>query len=218
MVLRSFLYENNYPGIIRPTKDIDANWVSDFPPTNEQIITSIQDALNDNDIKLSVSLYRAYGTGRSAGLKFLNPDGEAIFTMDMDINRPVAGVKVYTIDNFSFKGMIPEQMLADKITAISDDRVFRRIKDVIDLYYFSRCFEFDYDRVSEIIKISEKTVSDFNGFITRKEELRHAYEKFRIDAESDRPGFDEMYGAVKGYIREVLPKQDGIGEDDFDIN
>lgn len=34
-------------------------------------------------------------------------------------------------------------MIAGKVPVVSSDKVFRRIKDVVDLYYISRVFEFD---------------------------------------------------------------------------
>jgi len=53
-------------------KDIDADWTSENAPDSEQIADEIQKALNLEGIELSVSLYREYGEGRSAGLKFID--------------------------------------------------------------------------------------------------------------------------------------------------
>jgi hypothetical protein len=41
----------------------------------------------------------------------------------------------------------PRQMIADKVSVISKDKVFRRIKDVVDMYYISQVFEFSTDDV-----------------------------------------------------------------------
>ncbi len=41
MVLKAFLMEENYTEDTRHTVDIDANWVSDIPPTANQMINSL---------------------------------------------------------------------------------------------------------------------------------------------------------------------------------
>jgi len=207
MVLRTFLYEKDFSGTVRPTKDIDANWTSENAPDSEQIADEIQKALDQNEINLKVNVYRNYGEGRSAGLKFCNSNGESVFTMDIDVNRPVAGLKLYAIDRFTFSGLIPEQMLSDKIVAISTDKVFRRIKDLVDIYYFSRCFQYDPEKLKKVMRETGKVVLDFHGFLTRKDELKYAYDKFRMDGISNKPEFDEVYQAVRNYICVFFPTE-----------
>mgnify|MGYP003332829764 CR=1 FL=1 len=41
-----------------------------------------------------------------------------------------------------------------------------------------------------------------NGFFCREEELKHAYEKFRLAGDVNKPPFDEVYAAVKAYIHD----------------
>ena len=89
-------------------------------------------------INMDVRIYRMYGEGRSAGFELIDQDiGEVLFTMDVDVNRPVPPTKIYEIEGVRFCGVSPSQMIADKLSAISTDKVFRRIKDVVDLYYGS---------------------------------------------------------------------------------
>ena len=61
--------------------------------------------------------------------------GELIFTMDIDVNRPDVPTQMYEIEGVRFRGVSPRQMIADKVSVISKDKVFRRIKDVVDMYY-----------------------------------------------------------------------------------
>ena len=66
MVLKACLMEAGYDEETRHTVDIDANWISDAPPTAEQMVESLQNAIRKSGIDLDVSLYRMYGEGRSA--------------------------------------------------------------------------------------------------------------------------------------------------------
>ena len=98
-------------------------------------------------------------------------------------------------------------MISDKITAISTDKVFRRIKDVVDLYYISHVIPFDRSAVLKNIKNSGRDLESFNSFLYHSEELRHAYEKFRFAGDVSKPPFEEVYRAVKKYIKDILPRE-----------
>ncbi len=148
MVLKACLMNAGFSEEIRHTADIDANWYSDTPPTAEQMEASLTGALRKNHIGLNVRLYRMYAEGRSAGFELSDPDtDEILFTMDMDVNRPVQPTQMYDVAGLRFRGISPMQMLADKISAISTEKVLRRIKDVVDLYYLSQVFELDQNAV-----------------------------------------------------------------------
>ena len=208
MVLKACLLEAGFPDEIRHTADIDANWYSDLPPSAEQLVESLETALQRNGINLHVDLYRMYGEGRSAGFELSDSStGEILFTIDMDVNRPVQPTQIYEVAGLRFCGVSPDQMLADKISAISTGKVFRRIKDVVDLYYLSQVFELDLNRLQQTLGDSGKMLEDFYGFLHGTEELRHAYEKFRFTGGANKPPFEEVYAKVKAYLREVLPAE-----------
>lgn len=206
MVLKACLMEAGFPDEIRHTADIDANWYSDSPPSAEQLAESLGLALQKDGINLQVALYRMYGEERSAGFELADPDtGEILFTMDMDVNRPVQPTQIYEVAGLRFRGVSPDQMLADKISAISTGKVFRRIKDVVDLYYLSHVFELDLDHLQQTLSNSGKVMEDFHGFLYGTEELRHAYDKFRFTGGVNKPPFDKVYAKVKAYLKDVLP-------------
>lgn len=208
MVMKACLMEAGYTEDIRHTVDIDANWYSDVPPTAEQMEESLTAALRRSDIGLSVRLYRMYGEGRSAGFELKDSDtDETLFTMDMDVNRPVQPTQIYDVAGLRFRGISPSQMLADKISAISTDKVFRRIKDVVDLYYLSQVFELDRTALKQTLKNSSRTLQGFDGFLHKSDDLKHAYGKFRLTGDVSKPPFEEVYESVKSYIKELLPKE-----------
>ena len=132
MVLKACLLEAGYTEEIRHTVDIDANWNSDVPPSPEQMTSSLQRALEKESIDIEVDFYRMYEKGRSAGLELKDKNtGETLFTMDIDVNRSLSPSKIYEVEGLRFRGVSPSQMIADKLSSISSDKIFRRIKDVL---------------------------------------------------------------------------------------
>lgn len=126
--------------------------------------------------------------------------------MDIDINRPMPKTKIYEINGIKFRGSSPNQIIADKLSVISTNKVFYRIKDVIDLYYISKVFEFDEENIRLLIKLSNRELGDFDGFLNKAEELSHSFKKFRFDGSVNKPTFDEIYSSVILFIKDILPK------------
>lgn len=208
MVLKACLVEAGYSEDTRHTTDIDGNWYSDELPSGEQMVQSLQNALTKNNIDLNVSIYRMYGEGRSAGFELSdNSTGEILFSMDIDVNRPVASTKIYEIEGIRFLGVSPSQMIADKVSVLSTDKVFRRIKDVVDLYYISKVFTFNKADIVQTLKDTGRALDSFNGFLHRTDDLRHSYDKFRFAGDINKPSFDDVYLTVKEFIRDILPKE-----------
>ena len=206
MVLKACLIEAGYEEETRHTVDIDANWNSDIPPTTEQIKDSLQRAIDKSGIDLEVKIFRQYGEKRSAGFELIDRcSDETLFTMDIDVNRPAAPTKIYEVEGVRFCGVSPVQMIADKVETISKEKVFRRIKDVVDLYYFSKVFNFDSASVLQTLKNSERTLDTFYDFIYRNDDLKHSYEKFRFAGDVNKPPFEDVYKSVKEYIKDILP-------------
>ena len=206
MVLKACLFEAGFLDETRHTVDIDANWNTDTPPTAEQMVESLQRAINRGGMDYEVRLYRMYGEKRSAGFELVDRNtDEILFTMDVDVNRPITPTQIYEVDGICFRGVSPLQMIADKVAVVSTDKVFRRIKDVVDLYYISKVFEFDVQKIYSTLKCSERTMGDFQGFLQRKEDLRHSYDKFRFAGGVNKPPFDAVYREVKIYLKDVLP-------------
>lgn len=77
--------------------------------------------------------------------------------MDIDVNRPVLPTKIYEVSGLRFRGMTPSQMIADKLSVISTAKVLRRTKDVLDVYYISKVFEFDKADIIRTLENSNKT-------------------------------------------------------------
>ena len=208
MVLKACLMEAGYSEDTRHTVDIDANWQSETAPTAEQMVESLQKAIDNNRLNLNVRLFRMYGEGRSAGFELVDTDtDEVLFTMDVDVNRPIPPTKVYEVSDVHFCGVKPIQMVADKVAVVSTDKVFRRIKDVVDLYYLSHVIPFDSTAVLDTLKSCGKDLDDFYGFLYRQDDLQHSYDKFRFTGDVIKPTFEDVYSTVRVYIKDILPKE-----------
>ena len=134
MVLKACLMEAGFSEDTRHTVDIDGNWYSETAPAADQMEKSLQSALDRYNIPLDVKIYRMYGEKRSAGFELNDKStGELIFTMDIDVNRPDVPTQIYEVEGVRFRGVTSRQMIADKVSVISKDKVFRRIKDVVDM-------------------------------------------------------------------------------------
>lgn len=205
MVLKAFLTESGFKEEIRHTVDIDCEWYIKNNITDDTILLMLQDIIHKNNISLEVKLFRKHGINRSAGFDLIDSiSKEILFSMDIDIKNNRKKDRFYEIGGFKFKGVTPLQMISDKICVISSNKIFRRIKDLIDLYYFSSFFEYDYVDVKETIKISNKTLGDFNDLLNNYDELKHSYDKFRIAGISNKPDFSIVYKSVIDYIRPLL--------------
>ena len=206
MVLKACLLDAGFSDDTRHTVDIDANWNSETAPSTEQIAESFQNAINMSDIDLAVSIYRTYGEGRSAGLELSDrKTEEVLFTIDVDVNRPIPATKIYEVSGLRFRGASPLQIIADKVSVVSSDKVFRRIKDVVDLYYLSKVFEFNKEDVLRTICASGRKLGDFSSFRDRIPDIEHSYNKFRFEGGVNKPPFDDLYQAVLAFIDDILP-------------
>lgn len=206
MVLKAYLLEAGYTEEVRHTVDIDANWNSETPPSADTLVSTLQAAVDNAGIPADVSMNRMYGEGRSAGFTFTGRETkEELFLMDMDVNRPIPEMQIYEIAGLRFRGVSPTQMIADKVSVVSSKKVFRRIKDMVDLYYLSKVFMFNTAEVLQTLEKSGRTRDHFQGFLNRPTELRHAYDKFRFGGDISKPTFEEVYHTVKSFIKDILP-------------
>lgn len=204
MVIKACLCEMGYFEQTRHTVDIDGNWNSEYNPTKEEMVEVLQEAINEVDSNINVEAFRMYGDGRSAGFN-IKKNGIILFTMDIDVNRPKSLTKIYEVNNLHFRGVSPVQIMADKIFVLSTNRIFRRVKDLLDIYYFSQICDFNSFEVNNTIKNSGRQLDNFDAFLNRTDEIEHAYSKFLVAEDVLKPSFSEVYDTVFNYIKDVLP-------------
>jgi hypothetical protein len=146
---------------------------------------------------LNVVITREYGEGKSAGFRVLDVNGKRTMSIDIDMRQALTR-REYHFGNITFFGVTPDNVIADKIAAISTDQIFRRAKDLVDLYALSSCVTVKTTEIRELWEIGAREISAFDGFRNRLGELRHAYDKL-VGIEL-KPEFEVVYGRLNVFL------------------
>ena len=178
LITKLVLAENNFSALSRGTVDIDANWTGE-PPTTARIVGCIKSALQPISSDLGARLIREYGEKKSAGLEVFHKEtGNPVVEIDISISKAQTS-KLYHHGELMIKGVLPTEILADKITVLSSNRIFRRSKDIVDVYALAHCVEVKTNDIYESHKRNNRELNDFIEFTTRQDDLTYAYEKLR---------------------------------------
>lgn len=198
LITKLILSEHGYTDLERQTRDIDANWIG-APPSMTELENTINRSLNALNRKFRAEAFREYGDKKSAGLYIIeNATDEKIFTMDIDI-RPIWGSRVYHYGEVGIKGVLPTEILADKITVLSKHLVFRRAKDLIDVYALAHCVEVRTSEVFDVLGRKSAIVGEFAELFTRCNDVEHAYDMLKgIDK---KPPFEDVYPYLIAFVR-----------------
>jgi hypothetical protein len=197
LITKLVLSQNNYAEVIRETKDIDLNWTGE-PPKPEILEALIEKAVKKVDPTFGVKYDREYIPGKTTGgITVTNAVGKQILTMDIDI-KGVTGQKIYNFEADRIRGVLPTEIFADKIAAISGDKVFRRAKDIVDVYALSSCVSVSTDEIYYTSAQTGNEIKAFDGFLNRKYDLGHAYDKLR--GVEGKPPFETVYSRLKAFL------------------
>lgn len=201
LITNLVLSENNYNSIRRATVDIDANWI-DKPPTMEVLVNTIQNSLGEMSDSFIIKPFREYGEKRSAGLQFYDREQNKIFSMDIEI-KPALSSRTYYFGKASFQGILPTEIIADKVCAVSSDAVYKhRTKDLVDIYALAKCIQMSTQEIYDFCDRKGKEIQDFNGFLEKADLLEHAYNKLqRIE---QKPSFDEVYDYTAYFLEPFI--------------
>ncbi len=201
LITNLVLSENNYNSIRRATVDIDANWIDD-PPTMEALVNTIQNSLGEMSDYFIVKPFREYGEKRSAGLQFYDREQNKIFSMDIEI-KPALSSRTYYFGEASFQGILPTEIVSDKVCAVSSDSVYKhRTKDLVDIYALAKCMQIKTQEVYDFCDRKGKEIQDFSGFLEKTDLLEHAYNKLqRIE---QKPSFYEVYDYTSYFLEPFI--------------
>ena len=203
LITKLILAEHGFTLLDRQTVDADANWTG-APPSMENLVGTIQESLGDMREQFYAVAIREYEEKKSAGISIMkkNTDKE-VMTMDISI-KPVIGSKVYHYGEIGIKGVLADEILADKIAVMSGRLVFRRTKDLIDVYALSHCLEVQTSEIFDVHKRKSIIIGEFTEFLTRRGDVEHAYNKLqRIDG---KPDFNDIYSYLTQFVRPFAAK------------
>jgi hypothetical protein len=177
LITKLILQENQFDAFVRETRDIDASWAGATPPPMELLTEMLNRALTG--LNLKAVAVREHGEKMSASYDIFDmSNNELSMTIDIDMRSAVES-RTYIYGNVTFQGVTPDNVIADKISAVSSDKVFRRAKDLIDIYALAHCVVLKTDNIRSIWERESRAIGDFNAFVNRREEVRHSYEKLR---------------------------------------
>ena len=197
LVTRCVLKENNY-SFLRLTRDMDGDWIGDEIPLieMEKCINEALCSLNN----ISVKAHRDYAEKTSAGFEIYEGD-ILISSFDLSVKKNKY-FKLYDIDGIKFYGQTIEKIIADKMCVVSTRKIFRRIKDLLDIYTLSSVCEIDKDKTIEIIHDCEREIGDFAPFYNQREQIEHAYNTMTWI--KDKPDFNIVYDTCAELFKRFL--------------
>ena len=202
LITKLILVEGGYSALERQTKDIDANWVS-TPPSMDALVKTINHALGDLKDQFHAVAIRDYEERKSAGIAIVrNCTGDEAVLMDISM-KPVMGSRTYLYSEMEIKGVLPNEVLADKISVLSKPIIFRRAKDMVDVYALAHCVSILTHEIHEICKIKPRSHLDtFEPFLTRKSDLEHAFNALK--GIRDKPAFDDIYAYLTNFLQPFI--------------
>ena len=177
MVLNLIIRENNPSKVERMTRDIDGDWVGELP-TMEEMEKALRNAVEKVDSSLDVQINRIFGERRSAGFKIINEMREKIASIDLSVRQnQFFSHYISYVNGVSITGASLSKMLSDKIYAISGQNVYRRMKDVLDIYVMSFVTRINTDELYQIWRETGRELGDFEVYKTQVTELNEPITK-----------------------------------------
>lgn len=207
MVLNLAIRDNNPSKVERATRDIDGDWIGEFP-TMEEMEVSLRNAVKKVDSSLDVQANRAFAERKSAGFRIINEIGEKIASIDLSVrqNRFCRPYISY-VNGISITGASLSKMLSDKLYAISGESVCRRMKDILDIYVMSFIIKIDMDELHQIWIETGRELGDFEAYKNQIAKLGEAYNKMK--GIKNKPDFIDLYSRVTDVICK-LERQKGM--------
>lgn len=138
------------------------------------------------------------GIHQSAGFKILK-NNLPITKIDIDIHK-VSECKAYSIGTIEFNGVLLEDILADKLCCASKPQIYRRIKDIMDIYSLTQTAEIRIPEIFEKIKLSDNELSDFSELLSNKTKIKEAYNNLKA---AIKPDFDDVYRCLTYYAKKL---------------
>lgn len=198
LITKLILAENGYTTLERQTKDIDANWIGSQPSMNA-LVETINTSLGDLRNQFHAVAFRGYCEKKSAGISILrNGTDDEVMLMDISI-KPVIGSRMYHYGEAEIRGVLANEILADKISVMSKHIIFRRAKDIVDVYALAHCVRVQTHEIFAIYKSNpNREVGVFDEFYTRRQDLEHAYNK--LAGVEGKPVFGDVYAYLSKFL------------------
>ena len=199
LITKLILADGGFTALERQTKDIDANWIGE-PPTMDALEDTLNKSLGEMQNQFYAVAFREYGEKMSAGISIRWKDtDEEIMPIDISI-KPVHGSKIYYHGEAGIRGVLATEILSDKITVMSTRMIFRRAKDIVDVYALTHCVKVCVSEIFDMVKNTPgRELGAFDEFFNRRQDVEHAYES--LAGIENKPPFDEVYSYLDKFFQ-----------------
>lgn len=204
-VLMSRMLELNRPDLYRLTSGLDIH--CDKQEVWDKFYNEVVGLLNNNDRGYEYSLIKKRSLEKpmtnSDSLTFrLLAEGNVIeFKMDMNIksNSIITAEFSTTLNMKTYDAMT---MLSDKIVAVSSRAIYRRAKDLYDIYVIMSMYSFNISNLQEHIKLKHPDVVLTNMLVEENyDDIEHAYTVYR--GILNKPYVYELITSVQNFLQPI---------------
>jgi hypothetical protein len=203
LITKLVLTENGFFSALRQTKDIDASWVGETP-TMGGLVDAINRALTVFDGAYLAVAIREHSEKQTAGISIVSAATEKeVVSMDIGV-KPVSGSRLYHYGELEIRGVLPNEILADKISVLSGRYIFRRAKDLFDVYAIAHCVRVANSEIYDVQRMNGCEFGAFSEFLSRRRDVEHAYA--RLKGIEDKPDFDEVYAYLEKFLSPFIQK------------
>lgn len=105
----------------------------------------------------------------------------------------------YQIYNNEVNGCSYYDILVDKVTVLSSFKIFRRCKDLVDIYNISTNYNVDSKIFKELYSKSGRQIGDFSAFKVQKDNLEYAYNTLDLGEGAIKEDFNKVYETVERF-------------------
>lgn len=208
LALKDLLYINNPKmNIDRKTIDIDANWGAEYDA--DKIIGIFDKAVKAVNSGYHVELYREPSEHKSMGLEIYDENKDFLAKVDINIKENPFYVTC-TINDVDIKYSSLDKIMADKLFCITNNHIYRRIKDLLDVYMILEDNDINMNNINKILSYDGNYIGDCKALLGDKELLKNGYNSLK--GIINKPSFEEVYDKVVNF----LMKEDIIDSDIFE--
>lgn len=223
-VLMSRVLEKSRVDLYRMTQDIDIH--TDNPYVWEHFLGNILNVLNSNNSGVVYKVIKIRSIDRvkkglaerdellscdSIQLSASTPWYSEDIKVKIDMNvKPAVQIGFEHSRLLNMNVFDSTTMLVDKLSAISSQKIFRRIKDVYDICVLAQIYDFSIDNVYKRLLLKTRKEYLDKSWLTQEniKELEHAYEAYK--GIKNKPNFYNLYAYVKGFSLPIYERKHGL--------
>lgn len=196
LALKDLLYLNNPDfNIDRKTTDIDANWCEIYDQT--KIINIFDNAVKKINDSYRVELFRTPADRRSMGLSICDDKNIEITKIDINIKENPFYV-VCNINDTNIKYSSFEKIMADKLYSITNEHVYRRIKDLLDIYMIISNNDVNFEKIKEILEYDNRILGDCSTLLNNRSIIESGYNS--LIGITNKPKFSLVWNQIISYL------------------